>query len=144
MYLLASRVSTSAPIRALESHFYSIASRQLEEAIAHADRLVDAVRAAAMLAVYKYSLGRYHEGYMAVGQAARSVLLVKLKIDKTADQCSRLAISCGLHQIPSSVFKPSNLPRDGRADLVDVMRQRSFCIPPPIDAIDLGERIWTL
>ena len=73
MYLLASRISTSQPIRSLETHFYSIASRQLEEAISHADRLFDAVRAASMLAVYKYSLARYHEGWMMTGQASRWV-----------------------------------------------------------------------
>lgn len=71
MYLLASRASTHPPIRALESHFYSIALRQLEEAVAHADRILDATRAATMLAVYKYGLAKYHEGYMMTGMAAR-------------------------------------------------------------------------
>jgi hypothetical protein len=71
MYLMASRISTSPPIRALEAHFYSIASRQLDESIARADRLLDATRAAAILAVYKYSLARYHEGMMMGGMAAR-------------------------------------------------------------------------
>ena len=71
MYLMASRISKSASIRSLEPHFYSIALRQLEEAIARADRLLDATRASSILAVYKYSLGRYHEGWMMIGQAAR-------------------------------------------------------------------------
>lgn len=71
MYLLASRVSSSASIRALEKHFYSIASRQLDESISKADRLFDATRAATLLAVYKYSNAKYHEGWMMVGLAAR-------------------------------------------------------------------------
>lgn len=123
---MASRISSSASIRALEKHFYSIASRQLEESIAKADRLFDATRAATILATYKYSNARYHEGWMMIGLAAR------------------LGVSCGLHQIPSSVFKPSPLPRDRSADLVGLLRQRAFCLPPPVDAIDLGERINAL
>ena len=74
MYLMASRMSSSIPICSLESHFYSIASTKLEESIAQADRLFDAVRAATILAVYKYSLARYHEGFMMTGQAARYVV----------------------------------------------------------------------
>ncbi|EIW71404.1 hypothetical protein TREMEDRAFT_60335 [Tremella mesenterica DSM 1558] len=124
MYLLASRVSTSPSIRSLESHFFSVASKQLDESIRLADRLFDAVRAATMLAVYQFSKSRYHEGWMMTGLAAR------------------LAISCGLHQIPSSVFRPSPVPRDQRGDLVSIMRHRSYALPPPQDAIDLGERIW--
>ncbi|ORY34613.1 hypothetical protein BCR39DRAFT_513615 [Naematelia encephala] len=125
MYLLASRISTSPPIRNLETHFYTIASKQLEESIAKADRLLDATRAACQLAVYKYSLARYHEGWMMTGQAAR------------------LAISCGLHQIPSSQFRPSTIPAGRAAELMGVVRQRSFVLPPPQDSIELAERIWT-
>ena len=71
MYLMASRISSSQAIRSLEMHFYSIAARQLDESITKADRLFDAVRAASILAVYKYSHARYHEGWMMTGQAAR-------------------------------------------------------------------------
>lgn len=74
MYLLASRISSSPSIRALEKHFYSIASRQLEESIARADRLFDATRAATILATYKYSNARYHEGWMMIGLAARCAI----------------------------------------------------------------------
>lgn len=56
----------------------------------------------------------------------------------------RLGISCGLHQIPTSVWKPSMLPRDRTADLVALVRQRTFVLPPPADAIELGERIGAL
>ena len=71
MYLMGSRISTSVPIRALEPHFYKIAAEQLDESIAASDRLFDAVRAATILAVYKYSLAKYHEGWMLVGRATR-------------------------------------------------------------------------
>ncbi|OCF34322.1 hypothetical protein I316_03836 [Kwoniella heveanensis BCC8398] len=124
MYTLASRISTSAPIRSLEPHFYSIASRQLEESIGHADRLLDATRASTLLAIYKYSKARYHEGWMMTGQAAR------------------LALSCGLHQIRSSVWKPSSILMEN-ADLIGMMRHRSYVIPAAKDAVEHGERIWT-
>nr|XP_019009262.1 uncharacterized protein I206_05910 [Kwoniella pini CBS 10737]OCF48043.1 hypothetical protein I206_05910 [Kwoniella pini CBS 10737] len=123
MYTLASRISDSPPIRQLEPHFYKIASSQLEQSIGMADRLLDATRASTLLAIYKFSKARYHEGWMMTGQAAR------------------LAISCGLHQIPSSVYKPPTGP-NVNADLAGMMRHRSFVLPPPKDAIDLGERIW--
>nr|XP_018260194.1 uncharacterized protein I303_07111 [Kwoniella dejecticola CBS 10117]OBR82352.1 hypothetical protein I303_07111 [Kwoniella dejecticola CBS 10117] len=123
MYTLASRISDSPPIRHLEQHFYKIASSQLEQSIGMADRLLDATRASTLLAIYKFSKARYHEGWMMTGQAAR------------------LAISCGLHQIPSSVYKPPTGP-NVNADLAGMMRHRSFVLPPPKDAIDLGERIW--
>ncbi|WVW86826.1 hypothetical protein I302_108881 [Kwoniella bestiolae CBS 10118] len=123
MYTLASRISDSPPIRQLEPHFYKIASSQLETSIGMADRLLDATRASTLLAIYKFSKARYHEGWMMTGQAAR------------------LALSCGLHQIPSSVYKPTNLPHLN-ADLVGMMRHRSYVLPPPKDAIELGERIW--
>ena len=64
-------MSNSPPIRSLEPHFYSVAMRQLDEAVSHIDRLFDAVRAASILAFYKYSLSRYHEGWMMIGEAAR-------------------------------------------------------------------------
>jgi hypothetical protein len=71
MYLMASKVSSSAAIRSLEKHFLSIATRQLDESISKADRLFDAIRAATLLAMHKYSNARYHEGWMMIGLAAR-------------------------------------------------------------------------
>lgn len=53
-------------------------------------------------------------------------------------------MSCGLHAIPSNVFKASSSPADHRADLVGLMRKKSFMISPPEDAIELGERVWAL
>ena len=55
-----------------------------------------------------------------------------------------MAVACGLHQIVSNVFKPSVIPMDMRADLIGIMRQRTYCIPAPKDAIELGERVWAL
>ncbi|OXH37554.1 hypothetical protein J008_02158 [Cryptococcus neoformans] len=125
MYTMASRISTSQPIRNLEPHFHSIACRQLELAIAQVDKLLDAIRASSILAVYKYSIARYHEAWMMSGQAAR------------------LAVSCGLHQIQSSVWKSNNnKAQEVAADLGGLMRRRSYILPPPVDAVEHGERIW--
>ncbi|KAL7423900.1 hypothetical protein Q5752_001485 [Cryptotrichosporon argae] len=122
MYLLATRISSSPPIRALEGRFCEIAEQRLQESIKNGDRLLDACRAASMLAVYKYSLAKYHEGWMMTGTAAR------------------LVISCGLHQIPSSVWRPP-MPGGGRDSLVGILRHRTWVLGPPADAIELGERI---
>lgn len=35
-------------------------------------------------------------------------------------------------------------PRDRTADLVGLLRQRTFVLPPPVDAVELGERIGAL
>lgn len=126
MYLMACRISSSHPIRSLEKHFYAIALEKLDESLASADRLFDAVRAATIIAVYQYSVAKFHEAFMMTSRAAR------------------LAVSCGLHVIPTSVFKPSSLPRDHRAELIGLMRQTSWVLPPPTDAVALGERIWAL
>ena len=124
MYLMASKLSPSPAIRALEPHFHSIASRQLSEAILQSDRLFDAVRAASILAVYYFSLGRYIEGFTTTGTA------------------SWLGVACGLNQIPSSTHRPSTMPSDRRAGLAALMRQRSYVLLAPADPIELGERIW--
>lgn len=111
MYLLASRVSTSPSIRSLEKHFYSIASRQLDESLAKADRLFDATRAATLLAVYKYSNARYHEGWMMVGMAARCVILIFSKILQLNGQTWYLLRSASDHvvglQAQSDIPEPS-------------------------------------
>ena len=71
MFLLACRGSTSPAIRVLESHFLSIAQKQLEKSISKADRLFDAVRASTLLATYHYGAAHFHEGWMMAGRAAR-------------------------------------------------------------------------
>ncbi|KAK4684738.1 hypothetical protein P7C73_g5431, partial [Tremellales sp. Uapishka_1] len=90
----------------------------LDATSASSDRLMDAIRAAMLLAAYSYSSGRHHEGWIMAGRAVRLVL------------------STGLHQISSCVFKPDP-PRD------PFLRNKVFLLPPPQDALELGERIHT-
>lgn len=73
MYTVAAKRSSSASIKALEPHFYEIALKRLRESISQSDRLIDSVRAASILAIYEFSSGRYHEGWMQTGEALRWV-----------------------------------------------------------------------
>jgi hypothetical protein len=49
----------------------------------------------------------------------------------------RLVKSCGLHRIESTVFTPA-------PPLNPFLRNRPYLLPPPEDALELGERIHTL
>lgn len=49
----------------------------------------------------------------------------------------RLVKSCGLHRIASTVFSPAPAPNP-------FLRNRPYLLPPPEDALELGERIHTL
>ncbi|CAK9783250.1 hypothetical protein CC85DRAFT_281995 [Cutaneotrichosporon oleaginosum] len=125
MYALVARFSPAPKLKRLEDHFYQIANAQLTNAVKAVDRPFDATRAATILTVYNFSQAHYQAATMMLGQAAR------------------LAFSCGLHQIPSSVFQPSRIPTDpNRGRLLGVMRSRAWLLFPPKDAIELGERIW--
>jgi hypothetical protein len=91
----ASTPSTTSPPSAkgkeaspYESHFLSRALRGISASLEHADRLVDAVRASALLAVYFFAKARLLEGYYHASSAAR------------------LAVALGLHQIASEVRMP--------------------------------------
>lgn len=46
---------------AYEQHFFDRASHHLSVSVATGDRIVDAIRAAMLLAAYSYSCGRHHE-----------------------------------------------------------------------------------
>ena len=56
---------------------------------------------------------------------------------RRVDLTSRLVKSCGLHRIPSTVFSPAPAPNP-------FLRNRPYLLPPPEDALELGERIHTL
>ena len=54
---------------------------------------------------------------------------------------TRLAVACGLHKIASSVWTP---PVPISLPLLHTLRTGSYALEPPIDAVDLGERINAL
>ncbi|CAK9784910.1 unnamed protein product [Cutaneotrichosporon oleaginosum] len=116
MYLWATRMSNSPQMVNMEKHFFEEACKYLEMSTSTVDRLIDAVRAAMLLAVYSHSSGRHHEGWCLGGLA------------------NRLVLSCGLHRIQSNVHRPE--PKKN-----PFLRNRVFLLPPPVDAVELGERL---
>ncbi|KAL7419330.1 hypothetical protein Q5752_006168 [Cryptotrichosporon argae] len=117
MYLWATRMSNSPRSSSMEADFFHDACRFLDASTSTVDRLIDAIRAAMLLAAYSYSSGRHHEGWCLAGVAVRLVL------------------SCGLHRIKSIVFAPDA----GKQN--PFLRNHVFLLPPPEDAIELGDRI---
>ncbi|GMK57591.1 hypothetical protein CspeluHIS016_0404250 [Cutaneotrichosporon spelunceum] len=121
MYSCAARLSSQPAIKQLEGQFYSIAEKQIRLAIKNHDRLLDVVRAMALLVSYLFSKEQYSLGYHMTGTAVR------------------LAISCGLDRIPTSVWSeqpPFN------AAIHCTLRMGGYALPPPEDPIDLAERIY--
>ncbi|KAL1407328.1 hypothetical protein Q8F55_006750 [Vanrija albida] len=116
MYLWATRISNSPQMVNMEKHFFEQSVKALDSSTSSVDRLIDSVRAAMLLAAYSHSSGRHHEGWCLAGLA------------------TRLVLSCGLHRIPSCVHRPEP-PKN------PFLRNRFFLLPPPDDAVELGERI---
>jgi hypothetical protein len=119
MYLWATRISNSPQMVNMEKYFFEQACKALDSSTSSVDRLIDSVRAAMLLAAYSHSSGRHHEGWCLAGLA------------------TRLVLSCGLHRIPSCVHRPEQ-PKN------PFLRNRFFLLPPPDDAVELGERIHAL
>ncbi|BEI80560.1 hypothetical protein CcaverHIS002_0110890 [Cutaneotrichosporon cavernicola] len=121
MYSCAARLSSQPAIKQLEGQFYSIAEKQIRLAIKNHDRLLDVVRAMALLVSYLFSKEQYSLGYHMTGTAVR------------------LAISCGLDRIPTSVWSPQP---PFNAAIHCTLRMGGYALPPPEDPIDLAERIY--
>lgn len=121
MFCCAARVSMQPAIRQLERQFYEIAEKRCRQAVANHDRLLDALRGMTLLANYLFASEQYAPGYHMTGAAVR------------------LAISCGLDRIPSSVWAP---PPPFNAAIHCTLRTGGYALQPPEDAIDLAERIY--
>ena len=104
----------------------------IEKAIDDSDRLLDAIRASNLIAGYLNSCAKYLQAYVETGR------------------CARLAISCGLHQISSTVY--DEVLKDYPDSSGEMHGSRSgrprvakfWALPPPSDPVDLGERIAIL
>lgn len=102
-----------------------------EKAVATSDRLLDAIRASQLIGGYLYSTSQYLQAYIITGTSAR------------------LAISCGLHEISSTVFsevvrESPGLNGNEKQPFGKQRVSRYWAIPAPKDPIDLGERIAVL
>jgi hypothetical protein len=114
IYLIACHFAQSPYYTDLESAFFTQVQREIHIALDASDRLVDIVQASALLSVYLYNKNRVLEGY------------------RHAFSAIRLAVGLGLHQILSS-------------DVNSIMNYYQpapvIPIPPPSDAVELGDRI---
>ncbi|KAG8907551.1 hypothetical protein FRB99_003709 [Tulasnella sp. 403] len=97
-----------------EIQFLSQALHQLSACFSETERLHDFVRASNLITFYYFCKGMYTEAYQQVVMSCH------------------IAVSCGMHQIISSVWRPAS-PRD----------EVNHFLAPPRDSIELGERIHT-
>ncbi|KIO21426.1 hypothetical protein M407DRAFT_125905 [Tulasnella calospora MUT 4182] len=92
----------------------------MEDSLAHCDRLLDYLKASNLVTSYLLMTGRYLEAFHQHAGA------------------SRLALSCGLHQIRSPVYSTNHVTADGPGPQL---------IPPPTNQLELGDRIlifWSI
>ncbi|WVF71182.1 hypothetical protein IAT40_005982 [Kwoniella sp. CBS 6097] len=118
MYATATSHSYVPAIRRLAEPLFTIAMSQLDEAVRHTDRVIDAVNAGKNLSKWLYTKGRLLEGYQV---SCRAVAL---------------CMACGLHQIPSSSLSLGKTHQSSRLD-----ESGQSLLPPPKDQGELCERI---
>lgn len=122
IYVLACHFSRSPTLAEHEPRFLTRALRGISAALEHSDRLVNVVQASSLLAVYFFAKARLLEGYYHSSSAAR------------------LAVALGLHQIRTPVWRPQQGAQYGGAAW-NGSPSTSVPLPPPHDAVELGERI---
>ncbi|KAF8485629.1 hypothetical protein JB92DRAFT_1537554 [Gautieria morchelliformis] len=130
IYALACHFSLSPVLTPHESRFVSRALRAVSNALEASDRLVHVLQASCLLAVLFFAKGRLLEGYYHAGAA------------------TRLAVGLGLHQItpPDWLSATHTGSPAASSDSADARASgsgsgSSSILPPPVDAIELGERI---
>ncbi|KIO21947.1 hypothetical protein M407DRAFT_28503 [Tulasnella calospora MUT 4182] len=104
----------------LENHFLARARKAQTDSLAWCDRLMDYLKGTCLVTGYFIKRGRYLEGYH--------------------HQCgaSRMALSCGLHQIVSPIFDLSVQPTLPPAL---AGQEKTILLPPPANQIELADRI---
>ncbi|CAE6350764.1 unnamed protein product [Rhizoctonia solani] len=128
IYLLGCHYAPGGSLSHLEPLFLSRARTALAESLEHADRLKDFLFASALLACYFYFKGRLLEGQHHNSAAVR------------------FAMSCGLHQISSPVWRGSEYATTATGSApwqVTSMslRRAGSMLDPPRDPIELYELI---
>ncbi|CAE6384828.1 unnamed protein product [Rhizoctonia solani] len=128
IYLLGCHYAPGGSLSHLEPMFLSKARSSLAESLEHADRLKDFLFASALLACYFYFKGRLLEGQHHNSAAVR------------------FAMSCGLHQISSPVWRGSEYATTATGSApwqVTSMslRRAGSMLDPPRDPIELYELI---
>jgi hypothetical protein len=125
IYALACHFSHSPVLSPHETRFVDRALKSVSTALEASDRLVQVIQASCLLAILFFTKSRLLEGYYHAGAAAR------------------LTVGLGLHQISipewsSPEASPASSASSGSPSAVG-----SSILPPPIDSIELGERILT-
>lgn len=123
IYALACHFSLNPFLSPHEAQFVTKSLRAISGALEASDRLVQVLQASCLLAVLFFAKGRLLEGYYHAGAAAR------------------LAVGLGLHQIsPPDWSAPGGSPGSSAASSSSGAGGASI-LPPPLDALELGERI---
>ncbi|KAG9019290.1 hypothetical protein FRB90_004297 [Tulasnella sp. 427] len=106
--------SRAPSLAGYETGLLAAANNNLSTSFHHTDRLHDFIRASNLIAFYYFCKGLYSEAYQQIITSCH------------------MAVTCGLHQIPSSAWSPMNGSEDNDKFL-----------PYPVDGVEQGERIHT-
>ncbi|KAG8939742.1 hypothetical protein FRC04_005991 [Tulasnella sp. 424] len=106
--------SRAPSLAGYESGLLAAANSNLSTSFHHTDRLHDFIRASNLIAFYYFCKGLYPEAYQQIITSCH------------------MAVTCGLHQIPSSAWTPMGSGEDDDKFL-----------PYPADVVEQGERIHT-
>ncbi|KIO32542.1 hypothetical protein M407DRAFT_4494 [Tulasnella calospora MUT 4182] len=112
--LMGCYFSRSPALADYEVRFLAQSRQELSVSFGGVDRLHDYVRASNLVAFFYFCKGMYAEAYQQINQSVN------------------VAVSCGLHQIASPVWRPAPHPQELEQFLSH-----------PVDNVDLGERIHT-
>lgn len=86
-------MSHSPDMSAYEQHFYDRSRQHLDTSLSTGTRIIDAIRAAMLLAAYSYSCGRHHEVCVLVRSGSTNALQgfmmsgIVMRFVKAYDRC---------------------------------------------------------
>ncbi|KAG7531718.1 hypothetical protein FFLO_04160 [Filobasidium floriforme] len=125
MYAIGARGSEDPALRKMEKHFAQLAEEHFNSGLLAYSRITDLVRGATCLGMYNYWTAQYHKAWDMSGRA------------------SRLAVSSGLHQIPTGSLSKLRRTRLTAKHEEEpwIRRTTTFSLPPPNSEIELAERI---
>lgn len=128
--------SRSPSLGDYEIRFLAQTRREMAVSISGVDRLHDYVRASNLVAFYyfcKGALANDQSWHLLSPFTDKGLPGMYLEAYQQITASGRMAVSCGLHQINSSIWRPPSRPE-----------APDQFIAHPRDGVDLGERIHTL
>ncbi|KAG8846089.1 hypothetical protein FRB96_002068 [Tulasnella sp. 330] len=122
--LVACHHSNDPMLMPYQELFLERTRHHLEESLKNKDRLLNFLSASSVLAYYYLRVGRFLEAAYQISTAAR------------------FALACNLHKINNPRWKPpSTIKEDTFTTRLKAGVLKQPMLPPPLDAVDLGERI---